>query len=87
MPWFVYIVQCSDKTLYTGVTTDVARRVGEHNGEKSSLKGAKYTKMRRPVILVYQEQVQGRGEAQRREASLRQLSRPQKQAMIKECGK
>ena len=50
MKWFVYILKCSDNTLYTGITTDIERRIKEHN---SSNKGAKYTKTRRPVKLFY----------------------------------
>lgn len=84
MGWFVYMVRCVDGTLYTGVTTDVERRVCEHNGltAAASAKGAKYTKVRRPVTLVYQEMAEGRGEAQRREAALRQLSKSQKEDLV-----
>lgn len=80
--WYVYIVCCSDDTLYTGVTTDVARRVAEHNGAGGPTKGAKYTKARRPVTLVYSEVAVDRGAAQRREAALRQLSRAHKLLLI-----
>ena len=79
--WQIYILQCADDTLYTGVTTDVIRRLAEHNGIGSAL-GAKYTKSRRPVRLVYQEAAASRGEAQRREAALRRLSRPEKLRLI-----
>lgn len=84
MTWFVYMVRCVDNSLYTGVTTDLTRRVNEHNGvDKIKVgRGAKYTKARRPVELVYQEVVSGRGEAQRREASLRRLSKADKQALL-----
>ena len=89
MSWYVYMVRCVDGTLYTGVTTNLKRRIAEHNGETvtSNAKGAKYTKTRRPVELVYQEAVEGRGEAQRREASLRRLSRIQKEHLLgqKKC--
>jgi len=51
--WWVYIVSCADATLYTGITTDVERRVAEHNSE--SLLAAKYTRARQPVVLVYKE--------------------------------
>ncbi|MFN3188572.1 MAG: GIY-YIG nuclease family protein [Candidatus Paceibacteria bacterium] len=85
MQWYVYIVRCADGTLYTGVTTDLERRMTEHNGltKTANAKGAKYTKARRPVVLVYQEEVVGRGEAQRREASLRKLTRAEKEKLAK----
>ncbi len=77
MSWFVYIVQCADGTLYTGVTTDVVRRVFEHNSGVKG-KGAKYTAARQPVTLVYQEPCVDRSTAQVREAALRRMSRLQK---------
>lgn len=79
-PWYVYIVQCADGTLYTGVTTDVVRRVAEHNGQGHT--GAKYTKARRPVALVYQESARSRATAQQREAALRHIPRTKKLALI-----
>jgi putative endonuclease len=78
--WFVYILECSDKTLYTGVTTDLERRAEEHN---SGTKGAKYTAARRPVHIVYSEQSPSRSIAQQREHQIKSLSRQQKQALIK----
>ena len=77
--WFVYILQCSDKTLYTGVTTDIERRIEEHN---TGNKGAKYTAARRPVKLVYSEQLGSRSEAQQREHQIKSLTRQQKQQLI-----
>jgi putative endonuclease len=77
--WFVYILQCSDKTLYTGVTTNIERRVEEHN---TGNKGAKYTAARRPVRLVYSEQLDSRSSAQKREHKIKSLSRQQKQHLI-----
>lgn len=77
-PWFVYMVRCADDTLYTGITTDVRRRVGEHNSNKL---GAKYTKARQPVTLVYSEEVATRSLALRQEAKLRKLSRSAKLAL------
>ena len=85
--WFVYFLRCSDTTLYTGVTVDLDRRVREHNGEFGSLKGAKYTKARRPVLLVYHEACLDRSAAQMREAALRKLSRVEKQAIIDKLAK
>ncbi|KND47274.1 MAG: putative endonuclease [Parcubacteria bacterium C7867-004] len=74
-PWFVYLLECVDGTLYTGVTTDLERRVEEHN---SSIKGAKYTKVRRPVVLRYSESFESRSEAQKREYELKSLDRAEK---------
>jgi putative endonuclease len=77
--WYVYILKCADGTLYTGVTTDVARRVEEHNeGEL----GAKYTRAKRPVVLAYQEAHASRSIACKREAALKRLTRTQKLALI-----
>ena len=78
MAYFVYILKCADETFYTGVTTDMARRISEHN---SSKKGAKYTSARRPVQLVYQEDQPDRSSAQRREYVLRKLPRAEKQRL------
>ncbi len=77
--WFVYIVTCSDKSLYSGVTTDIGRRVLEHN---EGNKGAKYTKARRPVTLVYSEKHNTRSKACVREAELKKLSRAEKLLLI-----
>lgn len=77
--WYVYIVRCVDNTLYTGVTTDVEKRVKEHNTSK---RGAKYTKTRRPVKLVYLETYESRSEAQSREYRIKQLSKQQKNSLI-----
>jgi putative endonuclease len=87
--WFVYMLRCQDNTLYTGVTTDLSRRVKEHNGIAGKAKGAKYTKARRPVTLVYSESVDDRGAAQKREAALRRLSRDEKDELVNkfQCSK
>jgi putative endonuclease len=79
--WFVYILQCNDKTLYTGITTDLDRRVKEHN---ESNKGAKYTKARRPVKLVYSETLTNRSLASKRELQIKKLSRRDKIKLIKQ---
>ncbi|MBI5037954.1 MAG: GIY-YIG nuclease family protein [Candidatus Kerfeldbacteria bacterium] len=73
--YFVYIVRCADKTLYTGITVDVARRVREHN---SSPAGARYTRQRRPVRLVYRKRFRNRSTASRAESRIKQLSRADK---------
>ena len=78
--WIVYILECNDKTLYTGITTDLERRVEEHN---NSDKGAKYTAARRPVKVVYSEQLASRSSATQREMQLKSLTREQKQNLIK----
>jgi putative endonuclease len=80
--WYVYILRCADGSLYTGVTTDVTRRVKEHNGEGAKGKGAKYTKAHRPVELAYQEPVATRSEAQIREAQLRKLPKLEKEKLL-----
>jgi putative endonuclease len=68
--WFVYILRCADGTLYTGITTDLARRVDEHNAGKA---GARYTRSRRPVALVYSEAAENRSEASKREHAIKKL--------------
>lgn len=76
----LYILRCVDKTLYTGVTTDVARRVKEHN---TSALGAKYTRSRRPVTLVYTKRFRTRSKASKEEFRVKALSRIQKLALIR----
>lgn len=78
--WTIYIVRCSDDTLYTGIARDAVKRVGEHNSSK--LLAANYTRGRRPVVLVYQETAATRSEALKREYAIKQMSREQKEAMI-----
>ena len=77
--WFVYIVECADKTFYTGVATDLDRRIEEHNSSKV---GARYTRARRPVCLVYSEPCENRSHACKRESAIKKLTRPQKQKLI-----
>lgn len=76
---YTYIVECADGTLYTGWTTNVQKRVKAHNEEKS---GAKYTKAKRPVKLVYYEGYETKEEAMRREYAIKQLTRKQKLELI-----
>ncbi|MCF6340748.1 MAG: GIY-YIG nuclease family protein [Sulfurimonas sp.] len=78
--WFIYILKCSDDTLYTGITIDLDRRLDEHN---NSSKGAKYTRIRRPVELIYSEMVDNKSLASKREYKIKKLSREQKLELIK----
>jgi putative endonuclease len=77
--WFVYLVRCQDDTLYCGIATDLARRLAEHN---SADKGAKYTRGRQPVQLVYAEEVASRAQATQREGRIKRMSRAQKMGLI-----
>ncbi|MCC6520414.1 GIY-YIG nuclease family protein [Candidatus Nomurabacteria bacterium] len=79
--YFIYMLLCNDETIYTGTTNDIAKRVLDHN---TSARAAKYTRSRRPVHLVYTEEVPTKGEALKREAVLKKLTREQKLALIKE---
>ena len=81
--WQVYLLQCADQSLYAGVTTDLARRLQQHNGLLAG--GARYTQARRPVALVWSEACDSRSDAQQREHALRRLSRAQKLALIAEA--
>jgi len=84
--WMVYIVRCSDDSLYTGVTTDAERRVNEHNGQGGKGKGAKYTRVRRPVFLVYSEYCNDRSDACKRESAIKKMSRNQKLLLLADGG-
>lgn len=75
----VYILTCADKTLYTGITADLTRRLLEHNSGK---KGAKYTRSRRPVTVVYQEKATTKSAALKREIVIKKLSRLKKLELI-----
>ena len=77
--WYVYMLRCADGTLYTGITIDLARRIAEHNGNGGL--GARYTRSRRPVALVYVESADTRAEASRREAAIKRLDRARKLAL------
>jgi len=77
--WFVYVVQCSDGSFYTGITTDIKRRIDEHN---NSTKGAKYTRSRRPVKLVYWIDYADRSSASKAEAHFKKLTRKEKADVI-----
>ena len=83
--WFVYIVECADKTYYTGITTNINRRLVEHNGKPAG-KGAKYTRSRRPVELVCYAVVQSRSEALKLELKIKKLKKSEKINYLKSYG-
>ncbi|MEQ1651479.1 MAG: GIY-YIG nuclease family protein [Hyphomicrobium sp.] len=82
MAYWLYIVRCADGTLYTGIATDVARRICEHNGTSKAKKGARYTAPRRPVVLVYGAPFDTRSAASKEEARIKRLTRPEKDRLI-----
>lgn len=79
--WNVYILKCADDTLYVGSTNKLEKRLHEHNNLKS---GAHYTKIRRPVVLVYSEELQTYADVRKREAEIKHLSRSEKIKLIKD---
>jgi putative endonuclease len=81
MSWLLYIIQCSDGTLYTGITTDITRRLKEHNSKK----GAFYTQNKTPVMLVHQEPMANQSQARKREAEIKKLTRKQKLELVGNC--
>ena len=80
MTHFVYILECSDKTLYVGCTNNLERRLAQHNNSKS---GAHYTKIRRPVTLKYSEKFRTKNKAMKREYAIKNLTRKEKLKLIK----
>jgi len=79
MSYFVYILECNDTSLYTGITNDLKKRTLAHNTLKT---GAKYTKARRPVTLIYHEEYTTKSEAMKREAEIKKFTREQKLKLI-----
>jgi len=79
MNWYVYLLECADKTYYTGITTDLKRRLHEHNNDDK--KAAKYTRSRRPLNIVYFELCQSRSDASVREYEIRKLNRKKKKEL------
>lgn len=77
--WYVYILECCDGTFYTGITTNTERRLNEHN---TGRQGAKYTRARRPVKLVFQQQCENRSDASKKEYRIRKLGRDDKKSLI-----
>lgn len=78
--WYVYLLRCADNSLYAGITTSIERRILEHNN--CNKKGAKYTRVRRPVALAYSEQLTDRSEASRREYQLKKLTKREKEKLV-----
>jgi putative endonuclease len=78
-PWIVYMLRCRDRSLYTGITNDLPKRVATHQAGR----GAAYTRSRRPVKVVYQERARDRGAALRREAAIKRLTRTEKLALLR----
>ena len=77
--WYLYVLRCGDGTLYTGITTDVPKRLEQHRTGK----GAKYTRGRSPLDLVYQEECGSHSEALKRELAVKKLTREQKEVLIR----
>lgn len=77
--WWVYFLRCNDNSLYAGVTTDIERRINEHNNSKL---GAKYTRARRPVSLAYLEKADNKSDACKREYQIRHLNKAQKEQLV-----
>ena len=77
--WFVYMVRCSDGTLYTGITNDLEKRIRAHNSGKD---GARYTRSRRPVKLVYSEEAGSKSNAAKLEYKIKKMTRAKKMEMI-----
>ena len=80
--WFVYLLRCGDGTLYTGITKDVTRRTQQHNAGTAS----RYTRSRLPVTLVYQESAPSQSLALKREATIKAMSRLDKESLIQQTG-
>jgi len=78
--WTLYILKCADDTLYTGITNDLDKRIKDHE----SGNGAKYTRGRSPLTLVYKEPHKNRSEASKREYEVKKLNRPEKEVLIKQ---
>ena len=79
--WSVYLLRCADNTLYCGITTNLQKRLRQHNGELVG--GAKYTKVRQPCELVYAESAENRSHATQKECAIKQLSKAAKECLIK----
>ncbi len=78
MPWSLYLLRCSDSSLYTGITTDLTLRLARHNAGTAS----KYTRSRLPVVLVFSKRMRSESAARKREAAVKGMTREEKEAMI-----
>ena len=81
LDWYLYLIRCNDGSLYTGITTNVARRFAEHNGSGDT--GAKYLRGRAPLVLVYQKKLGSRSLALSVESKVKKLSKARKEDLIK----
>ncbi len=82
--WILYVVRCSDDSLYAGITRNLKRRILEHN---YGMKGAKYTRSRRPVVVVYEEQCNNHSDALKKEWAFKKLPKAKKERIIAESKK
>jgi len=80
--WHVYIIECKDEKLYTGITNNLNRRLSEHN----SGNGGRFTKFRRPVKLVYYQEVLNKSEALKKEIEIKKLARSEKLSLVRSFG-
>ncbi|MFZ6014771.1 MAG: GIY-YIG nuclease family protein [Patescibacteria group bacterium] len=78
-PWYVYMVRCKDNSLYTGITNDLTARITKHN----SRNGAKYTRSRQPVVLVWSKKMKSESDARKQEALIKKLTKNEKEKLIK----
>lgn len=81
MKWYMYVILCFDKSFYCGITTNLEKRLKQHNGEIKG--GAKYTRSRRPCKYIYVESACNRSDASKKEAAFKKLSRKKKEVYIK----
>ena len=81
--WTIYLIRCGDGSLYTGITTDVQRRLAEHrNGAGTALRGAKILRGKHPLLLVYEHEVGNRSDALKLEYRIKQLGKPDKERLV-----
>jgi putative endonuclease len=78
--YYLYILECADKTLYTGITTDLARRINEHNGSRL---GSKYASARRPVTIVYSRKFKNRSSASKEESRIKKMKKYEKMELVR----
>ena len=78
--WYLYLLRCADESFYCGITTDLERRLAQHNGELAG--GSRYTRGRRPVEIVYSEHHPDRSSASRREAAVKKMTPEEKRLLV-----